>query len=136
MFQPREPVAFCDQFDFFLRCEPECEVLWEPFRVPLHLLIQPLGRNSVDLCEIRVDHYPVPANRQDSAFHSLHRYGHRSVPPEKVFHRRGACAVPPGPEIRKPPGGGLRCVTRTRKQKGRGLWPRPSVTFYEWRTTS
>ena len=73
MFQAREPVAFCDQFDFLLRGETECEVLGKPVCVPLHLLIQTLGRNAVNFSEVRVDHHPVPANGQYPVFHSFHR---------------------------------------------------------------
>ena len=43
MFQSREPVTICDQFDCFFLRQPEKEVFREPVDISFYLLIYTLG---------------------------------------------------------------------------------------------
>ena len=108
MFQPDEPVTVCDQFPFFFRRETEGEVFGEPFRVSLYGLIERPRSDVVDLRQVSIYHHPMSTDGQDPVCHSFHRYGHRSVLPGRMVSIRSiACTVPPGPETRTPPEGGV-----------------------------
>jgi hypothetical protein len=54
VLQSGEPVAICDQFTLFMAIKLEHEVLGKSLSVPLDLLVQPLRRHAVQLCQVAV----------------------------------------------------------------------------------
>lgn len=62
--------------DLFGR-QPKNEVLRKPFRIAFHLLVETLGRNVVEFCQVRIDHHLLAARELDAASNAIDRDGNR-----------------------------------------------------------
>lgn len=109
-----EPVAICDQFGPFFARESEHEIRRESASVSFHLLVEALGRHSLQTGENNVEHDALVADDEDAVLDSgrrrlwervcdrlfifqllLHtpcRGKHGAM--ENRFKIRGACASP------------------------------------------
>lgn len=50
-----------------VRSETECEVGRKPSLIALDPLVQPFGLHTIEPCQIRIQHYPLPADHVDRA---------------------------------------------------------------------
>ena len=66
-------VAICDYLCFLLSRELKHEVFREPIPIALYLFVQTPGGYSVEPCQIRVNHNPLPPNNKNDTSNSLQR---------------------------------------------------------------
>lgn len=65
MFELTEPVTICDQFSFLILLQPEHEIGWKSVAVACDLLVQLLGRRSVNSRKLRVDDDSLPTQPEN-----------------------------------------------------------------------
>jgi hypothetical protein len=71
--QAREVVTICDHLGFLGFGELEHEIRRKTAKVSLDLLVEPLGRDTIDRRKIRIQHDPFSAEQEDSTLDALGR---------------------------------------------------------------
>ena len=66
-------VASCDHLGLSSHGQPKPEVHREPGSIPSHLLVEPLGRHSIEVGQVSVNDDSFTANEENSLLHRASR---------------------------------------------------------------